>query len=284
MSSLPPELAALHRQPPEDVLPLPSGRVVSCAELRCALREQVADRHSMGARPLRGDRAGAGLVAAAWRHVVYRQARAVLTLLDVELDTEAQANARICLEHAIVLRRLALAADNAQLDPLLEALAHDQQRRSGRQLDYLDRLDSASGGQNEALLAAARTQHTARLVPGDKNRPDVSSVKAHFLAVPSGVHFHSVYSRLSESSHAGLVSATPYLVPEGWQGQQQLVVPKPRPERWAETLAVLIWACSDVDDAMRRFLVDGDDIAERHLAIMARVGLATGTASNVMAE
>ncbi len=40
-----------------------------------------------------------------------------------------------------------------------------------------------------------------------------------------------------------------------------------------ETLAVLCWACWAADDAMRRFLVDGDDLAARHLPVLGRAGL-----------
>ncbi len=273
LSALPPELADLHRSPPADVLPLPTGRGVTIPELLTALREQTARPPVAGGRGLRQDRDGAGLVAAAWRHVTHRQAQAVLQLFDVGLAVEAQTNARACVEHAVALQRLALAADDDQLEPLLEDLVREQQRRQSRVLDYLDGLDASSGGQHSGLLAAARSEHDAHQVPANRGRPRTRTVRDVFLGVPDGEHLHSIYSRLSENSHAGLASAAPYLL-RALQTEQP-VPARPEPVPWAEALALLCWACWAADDAMRRFLVDGDDIAARHIPIMARLGLAT---------
>lgn len=273
LAALPPELADLHADPPVDVLPLPDGRQVTVDELREVLREQTAGQAGVEVRAVRDERREAGLLAAAWRHTVQRQAQAVLVLLKAGLAVEAQANARVCLEHAVALQRLAQAADDGQLDALLEELVHHQQRRQHRQLSYLERLDAASGGQHRGLLAAARGQQQAGIVPADKGRPAAGTVKAHFDAVDAGEHWHSVYGRLSENTHAGLASAAPYLLPAL---QADGVVPaQPVPVDWAETLAVLCWSCWAADDAMRRFLVDGDDLAAQHVPLMARVGLAT---------
>lgn len=205
-------------------------------------------------------------------NTAFGQARAVLALFDARLSVEAQANARACIEHAVALQRLALAVDDNQLDPLLLELAYQQQRRQGRDLDYLDDLDAHAGGQNRSLLDLARSEHDAWQVPPDKNRPDVRTVLAHFRAVPAGLHLYSVYGRLSENSHAGLQSAAPYLVRS--LQLDRPVASRPDPVHWAEALALLCWACWAADDAMRRFLVDGDDIAARHAAMMTKVGLA----------
>ncbi len=63
------------------------------------------------------------MVAAAWRHATYRQVRAVLVLLHAGLGAEPQAKARACLEYAVVLQRLALAAEDDTDGPLLEQMA-----------------------------------------------------------------------------------------------------------------------------------------------------------------
>ncbi len=242
-------------------------------ELREVLGEQTAGQAGDGVRAVREERHGAGLVAAAWRHTVHRQARAVLVLLQEDLAVEAQANARACLEHAVVLQRLAQAADAGKHEALLEELVHHQQRRQDRQLGYLERLDGASGGQHHGLLAAARGQQREGRVAADKGRPAAGTVRAHFDAVEAGEQWHSVYGRLSENTHAGLASAAPYLLP-ALQADAPVSSP-PAPAGWAETLAVLCWSCWAADDAMRRFLVDGDDLAARHAPLLARVGLAT---------
>jgi hypothetical protein len=246
--------------------------MVTVPELIAVLREQTADMPGGGPHALREDRHGPGLLAAAWRHATFAQARAVLALFGAGLAVEAQANARASIEHAVALQRLALAVDDDQMDPLLLELAYQQQRREGKHLDYLEDLDAHAGGQHRSLLDSTRSEHDARQVPMDKSRPDVRTVLAHFRAVPEGLHLHSVYSRLSGNSHAGLQSAAPYLMRS--LQHDQPVGPRPAPVHWAEALAVLCWACWAADDAMRRFLVNGDDIAARHASMMAKVGLA----------
>jgi hypothetical protein len=274
VESLPPELAALHREPPEDVLPLPDGRSVTVSEILAVLREQVAGLRCAAKRTLREDRHGPGLVAAAWRHTTFRQAQAVLALFDAGLAAEAQTNARACIEHSVTLQRLALAADQGEVDSLLAEMAYQQQRREARHLDYLDGIDARAGGQHRGLLDAARSEHEARKLPTDKSRPKADTVLTHFRAVPAGLDLYSVYGRLSENTHAGLHSAVPYLVGALKGGGP--VPSEPEPVPWAEALAVVCWSCWAADDAMRRFLNDGDDLAARHAAIMAKIGLATG--------
>lgn len=108
-------------------------------------------------------------------------------------------------------------------------------------------------------------------MPTDKSRPKTRTAKSHFDDVPAGKHWHSVYGRLSENGHAGPGSAAPYLLPAL---QTDAPVPaQPAPVVWAETLAALCWSCWAADDAMRRFLVDGDDLSARHEPLMARIGL-----------
>lgn len=273
LASLPPELAALHREALPDVLSTAEGRVVTVEELLGVLREQTTEQGGVGHRAVRQDRLGPGLVAAAWRHTTFRQARAVLALFAAGLAVEAQANARVCLEHAVVLQRFALAADNNELERLLLQLTSDQQRRAGQQFDYLDELDGRTGEQHADLLQAARAWHVLGRVPTDKNGPSVRTAKAHFEGVPYGLDLHGVYGTLSEQTHAGLSSAAPYLLPA--LQNDQPVAARPEPVRWAEALGLLCWSCWAADDAMLRFLIDGQDLAGRHVALLAKVGLAS---------
>lgn len=214
------------------------------------------------------------MLAAAWRHITFRQARAVLALFDVGLLPEAQANARACLEHAVLLRRLALAADDGTTESLLEQLAADQQKRQLQHLKYLDALDAAGGGQHRTLLEEARRQHEANPVASDAPRRSGGTVAGHFRAIPDGEHFHSVYGRLSENTHAGLSSAVPFLFRPLTTGEPVSAHPESVP--WAEALALVCWGCWAADDAMRRFLPDGDDRARRHVHILASVGIVEG--------
>lgn len=273
VAGLHPEIAVLHEQPLPDVLITPDGGTVTVQDLLEVLRQQTAPVDS-GRRRLRSDRYGPGLFAAAWRHTTFRQARAVLSLFQADLAAEAQANARAGLEHAVLLQRVALAADQDELEPLLLALAQDQRRHQDVQLDYLADLDDRTGAQYRPLLEAARAEQAARQVPTDKSRPSVRTVKAHFQSLPNGLNLHSVYSTLSNNTHAGLASATPYLLPA--LRDDQPVPAQPEAVRWAEALALLCWSCWAADDAMRRFLVDGDDLAQRHDTLLGQIGLTIG--------
>ncbi len=272
LASLPPELASLHENPPEDVFDLGDGRLVTVDELFAVLSEQVATPPETGRRAVREDRNGAAQLAGAWRHATFGQARAVLTLREVSLLNEAQANARACLEHAIALRRLALAADDGRLEPLMEEIAFQAQRRGVAQLDYLDELDEHGDGTHRALLQATRIRLEADQVPPDKSRPQTRTAKAVFNGVPHGRHLYDVYSRLSENTHAGLGSAAGYLMQALRSDGAVPAVPPP----WAETAALLCWSCWAAEDAMLRFLLDGKGLAGRQAGLLARIGLAPG--------
>lgn len=95
VESLPPRLAELHAEPPADALPTVEGRIITVHELLAVLREQVAPPGGGGQRAVREGRHGAGMLAGAWRHATFGQARAVLALFDAGLAVEAQANARV---------------------------------------------------------------------------------------------------------------------------------------------------------------------------------------------
>lgn len=271
VAGLPEPLAALHETPPADVLPLPDGRNVTVDELVQVLRDQTAaPRGATEPRPVRNNDHGAAWIAAAWRHTVHRQVRAVLTLLDAGLDAEAQPNARSALEHAVELVRLAAAADADALEPFVAALAEESRRRQHRQLLRLAEIDKAGGGANRALI-----EHAHSALPATAKTSGPKTVKDKFkAALPTGMLFHDVYGRLSEATHAGMTSAAAYLGGMLKHGGQ--VPPRPEPAQWAETLAVLAWACWAADDALLRF-VDGDDgIHAPHAELLASIGLAVG--------
>lgn len=274
LASLPPELAALHESPPDDVLQLADGRTIGVAEIFAVLVEQLTTQVRVGPRPVRSDRGNAALLAASWRHNVFRQVRAVVVLRNAGLLVEARPNARTCLEHAIFLRRLALAADDDQLGPLMEEMAYQAQKHQLDELRYLDELDQAGGGGNRDLVAAARNQQMVNPVPRDTSRPQTREVKAMFQGVPNGLHLYNAYKRLSDSTHAGLGSAIPYLAPAQRSGG--LLAAEPELDYWAEYAALLSWSCWAAEDAMLRFLEDGRDLVERQVALLARIGIAPG--------
>lgn len=272
VASLPGPLAALHDAPPTDVLPLPGGREVTVDELVMVLKDQTAGpAGATGPAPLRNKDQGAAWIAAAWRHTVHRQVRAVLTLFDAGLDAEAQANARSALEHAVELVRLAAATDADALDPFMAALAADSQKRQRRQLQRLAEVDEATGGANRALIEHAR----AVVPPPTPATSGPRTVKEKFeTALPTGMLFHDVYGRLSVATHAGMTSATAYL---GKMLKHGGPVPaRPDPTHWAETLAVLAWSCWAADDALLRFVDGGQRGHTPHAELLASIGLAVG--------
>lgn len=84
--------------------------MVTVAEL-CDVPSEQTGGGVAEQRAVREDRWGPGLLSASWRHTVNRQALAVLVLLEEGLALQAQANARACLEQAVLLQRFARAAD-----------------------------------------------------------------------------------------------------------------------------------------------------------------------------
>ena len=114
----------------------------------------------------------------------------------------------------------------------------------------------------------------ANPVPRDKSRPQRREVKAVFEGVPHGLDLYNMYKRLSESTHAGLGSAVPYLAPAQRSGRS--LAAEPELDYWAEYSALLTWSCWAAEDAMLRFLEDGKDLAERQVALLAKIGLAPG--------
>lgn len=156
----------------------------------------------------------------------------------------------------------------------MEEMAYQAQQRQLDELKYLDELDQAAGGEHRNLVAAARSQQMANPVPRDTSRPQTREVKAVFEAVPNGLNFYNVYRRLSDSTHAGLGSAIPFLAPAQRSGGP--LTAEPELDYWAEYAALLSWSCWAADDAMLRFLEDGADLADRQVELLARIGIAPG--------
>lgn len=266
-----PSLRALHQAPSsEDDMPV-GARTVTRAEMLSILEEQVSSALDASPRTIRRDREGVGSIAAAWRLVVFGQAHAVLTLLHAGFEVEPQANARVCFEHAVALQELALAADADQLDAATEQLAGDSRRFQKRQLDYLDRIDVEMGGANRTLLEAARKEHATWIqAPGYASR----QIKDMFERVSSDGALYSVYSRMSEATHAGLASAVPYIQSSMRTGSLKAAAPETI--AWAETAAFLSWSCCAAEDAMLRFVDEGTELATRQVELLARIGLVLG--------
>lgn len=269
-----PQPRALSGEAPEDVLDSGGGRVVTLAEILAVLAEQATTPPGTGQLQLRQDRHGPGLLAVAWRHTVLRQARAVLALFGAGLQAEARANARACLEHAVAVRRLALASETKDWEPLLAEMRYQAHLREGTQLGRLEELDADAGGLNHALLQVARREYDARQIPRDKTRPKAHHVKDVFDGVPDGVGLYSVYGQLSESTHAGLGSASAYAMTALRTGAPLPATPEPG--AWAQTAALLCWSCWAAEDAMLRFLDDGSHLAARQVELLARINLAPG--------
>jgi hypothetical protein len=178
-----PEIRALSEAPPsEDDMPV-GDRIVTRAEFIAVLEEQVSTASDGGSRPIRHDREGAGMLAAAWRLIILGEAYAVLTLLHAGFEVEPQANARVCLEHAVALRELALAADDEKLEAAMEQLARDAGHFQKRQLGYLDQIDADTGGTNRSLPPAGNTSPgcSRRNIKADRSK--ISSRACH-PAVP----------------------------------------------------------------------------------------------------
>lgn len=72
----------MHDEPPADVIVTGDGQHVTVAELLAVLSRQTTPVPGHDERQIREDRHGAALLATAWRHAVFRQARAVLVLFE----------------------------------------------------------------------------------------------------------------------------------------------------------------------------------------------------------
>jgi hypothetical protein len=249
-----------------DVLDLPSGARVTVPELLAALRDQVALQSLGGPLVLHAEGAQVGYVAYAWREVVYRQTRAVVALFNANLSDQAQPNARVALEHAVILQAAARAhMAGTDLD-FLAAVNWGQEEHARRAIKRLVKWDQGMGGQNASLItAAAEHQKANAALP----KPFTSAQpSALFEQLPAGGGgFHTVWSSLSASLHAGFVSAMPYLPADGPGGLGSV------PVRWADALVALVWSCWASDDALDQ-LTAVAPIAGRHVPAMRSVGLA----------
>lgn len=275
LASLPETLRPLAEAPPPDVTTTADGRTISAEELLAVLTEQVAFDPAAAPRALHPDRGRAGLLAGAWRLVVFGQARAVCLLLERGLRVEALTNARASLEHAVYLRRFAQAVDADQLESFMAEMAYQAHRQRGRELTYLESLDEAVLGPHREFLAHFRAAHEAEDMPRRTQLFDFDQIRRVFEGTPGGAELYNAYGRLSNGAHAGLGSAAPYLLP-ALQTQTPLLG-QPHPVPWAETTALLNWSCWAADDAMTRFLADGADLLDRQIALLTRIGFVRPT-------
>lgn len=253
---------------------------VSREQLLALLREQVGLQR-VGSVDGRPEAARCGHMANAWRQVVYRQVRAVLTLFDAGLAVEAQPNARSALEHAVMLQLMADAQAAGKGSEFLRSLDAMRRKKIKTSLDRLGNLDARTGGQHTDLVKEAaqwmaespeRTERKRAKRTGDAAgpKPNLGTVRALFDGLPGGEKdFYEVYGKLSEGAHAGFPSAMPYLV------SKELGL-RPLPTLWAPALAVLSWACWAADDAMDEFLLS-PQLAVRHEAITVPLGFVPGT-------
>lgn len=275
LASLPETLRRVAETPPPDVTTTADGRTVSAEDLLAVLTEQVAFDPAAAPRALHPDRGGAGLLAGAWRLVVFGQARAVCLLLGGGLRVEALTNARASLEHAVYLRRFAQAVDAGQLEPFMSEMAYQAHQQRGKELTYLESLDAAVLDPHREFLAHFRAAHEAEDVPRRTQLFDFTQIRRVFEGTPGGVDLYNAYGRLSNGAHAGLGSAAPYLLP-ALQTETPLLS-QPHPVPWAETTALLNWSCWAADDAMTRFLADGADLLARQISLLTRVGFVRPT-------
>jgi hypothetical protein len=184
----------------------------------------------------------------------------------------------VCVEHAVALQELALAAvrGNDDLEALLQQLGMDASRRVGQQMDYLAAVDASSGGTHSGLISAAR-ETFENLVPGRKSGRTIRAMFDQLPGLPGGgAHLYGIYSRLSENStHAGFGSAGPYLVAALRGGHAEPADPVAVP--WAETAMLLCYSCWAAEQAMLLFLEHGGaDLAARQDELMTRLGFAFG--------
>lgn len=263
---------------PDRALLADGQSLITVEEVLDVLRRQVPlvvvpeDTH------FRPDAGPVGEVTAAWRHVVFRQARAFLTLWDVGLSHEAQPNARCVVEHGILLQHLGTAAAAGASMEYLQAVIAAGEVRGKQQLTVLRAMDDRSGGQFADPLSAMET-HRESVEQSRKQKhrpppgvplPDVSKMTSLLRASPDGPHFEAIWKDLSEGSHAGMGSIWPYLRRALRTGN---VSEDPEPIRWTETAVALTWCLWIADDTLDRFLLD-TDLAGRHLPLMGEVGLA----------
>jgi len=275
LDSLPAQLRALHEATPPDAIAAPDGRTVGVEDLPAVLTEQVAPLSGTQPRPLRTELTSPGLLAGAWRQVVFGQARAALSLVGQGLREEALINARSCLEHAVYLRHFALAVDAGQVESFMAEVTRQGRRHGERDLRYLEGLDESAIGPYRDLVAhlcaTSDREHAAQQGERERRAFDFTQIKKVFDGTSGGTHFYDAYSRLSNRTHAGIASAAPYLAPALRADPPLLEQADPLP--WAETAVLLCWSCWAAEEALTRFLEDGADLVQQQVSLLGRIGV-----------
>ena len=178
------------------------------------------------------------LVASAWLRITYREARAVAALAKADLLDASIANARVAFEHSIYL---SLISDARDYLAILDALEH--RLVTG----WTEALHKISEPEAQLLLPLLSNMDEDLDVPAEMRwvrRFDKICAK---LATGDVVYEH--YRLLSNALHAGLGSASPYIL-SSMMGDGRSVVPDLMVARVGLGAAVhaCVWAGWSIDE------------------------------------
>lgn len=178
------------------------------------------------------------LVASAWLGITYREARAVATLAKTDLLDASVANARVAFEHSIYL---SLISDARDYLTILDALEH--RFVAG----WTEALNKTSEPEAQLLLPLLSSMDEDLDVPAGMRwvrRVDMICAK-----LATGEAVYQRYRLLSNDLHAGLGSASPYML-SGMVGNGRSVVPNLVVARAGLDAAVhaCVWAGWSIDE------------------------------------
>lgn len=178
------------------------------------------------------------LVASAWLGIIYREARAVATLAKADLLDASVANARVAFEHSIYL---SLISDARDYLAILDAL---EQRFIKI---WTESLNKASEPEAQPLLSLlSNMDENLDVPPGMRWVRRIDEVCAKLA---TGDAVYQCYRLLSNDLHAGLGSASPYML-SGMMGNGRSVVPNLVIARTGLDAAVhaCVWAGWAIDE------------------------------------
>lgn len=176
-------------------------------------------------------------VASAWLGITYREARAVATLAKADLLDASVANARVAFEHAIYL---SLISDARDYVAVLDALEH--RLVTG----WTKALNKTAEPEAQLLLPLLSRMDEDLDVPAEMRW--VSRVHMICAKLATGDVVYQRYRLLSNDIHAGLGSASPYIL-SGMVGNGRSVVPNLVVARAGLDAAVhaCVWAGWSID-------------------------------------
>lgn len=246
------------------------GRTFTADELAAVLATQVQVGVDTPRFDFTGSSPGVYLPVFAWRMTVHRQVRAVLALREADLPVEMMVNARVALEHAVLLRAVGDAEQAGAAQDFMASVTAANQQNSRTMLKALTRLDAATGSEYSALLAAIESSPLNEPPPKASGRTWNGQVSDLFRRVAGGERFYPTYRALSEVAHAGVGSAQPFLqrlITEGCVSRH------PVPPPAADIFVALVWALCTADDVLQIFLTKGT-VNDEQTAALAKFGLA----------